>query len=823
MCDRDLVAIIHCDLYSAGITLSLTGHAMRRLCAGKIGSRAVQLLRNLRKQLCASTPTPSLHQARVGLGLMQLEQRRVLAAPVAIDDVYLFDPTVSSSVSVPFDTGVLANDSDADNDPLDALLIDPPLEGQLFFNSDGSFDYIPGPGYTGFDYFTYVAADADDVSNLAFVSIETSTGPSNPPPSPGGGPTTPSSPTSNIFVDTFEDVPVSVSGLAIGPFGSSPGVEFLVQLSVDSGTTLDGGFLSFGTLNGLTILDGADGTGFIEFSGSESDINNALDSLVFAPGLDFSGIDHIRFQYQSQTAAFPASGTTDVDIEIEAVADEPILLVPQQIVYIDPGAPFPIDIDAFSFDIDGSEDVFIVISGVPEELELSLGFERPNEPGAFELRDDEWLFLDAIVQPGGPETFEVTITAIAVEQGNNDFAIASEIVDIVRLPPDAIPPDPFDEGNFDDFNPLPPAHGFGEFDEFGGFDPFGDFGELDIFDPFGALGDPSNLDLFVNLGGFGPLNGFGFVDDLDLYLDSDDLDAPLLPPPIADIGGTIGSGGPTAANRPSIGRGSSRSNSSQQSSPAQQAANVGKRAPSQNGGQSAATQSLGLVSNLKPDEVGRRLDSLRRPHNHRGHHLIAGVTSEISREDIAMNRSTETGLYARALNALGESLEDVRLPDQLADDYSRFLNFLRELPNGDYVVYVRQPGQSLDQAAQTHRLLEVRVVNGRLNPSADEFRPAGELSQDVGSRRVLESEIQSPAGKPESPAEAEPLPASDSAESNSLNQPVSGLIGLGVASQLARYTRTRGSQQDCKYENYHQERSWRGRKARRRTHDSETT
>ena len=63
--------------------------------------------------------------------------------------------------------GVLANDTDAYGNPLTAQLVNGPANGQLTFNADGTFSYIPNPGFTGQDAFTYTASDGMYTSSPA--------------------------------------------------------------------------------------------------------------------------------------------------------------------------------------------------------------------------------------------------------------------------------------------------------------------------------------------------------------------------------------------------------------------------------------------------------------------------------------------------------------------------------------------------------------------------------------------------------------------------------------------------------------------------------
>jgi Ca2+-binding RTX toxin-like protein len=94
------------------------------------------------------------------------------AAPVASNDSYTTKEGKMLTVSAA--AGVLANDSDADGDPLHAALISSPAHGNVTFNSDGSFVYKPLAHYNGADSFTYKAFDGNASSDVTTVSITVS-------------------------------------------------------------------------------------------------------------------------------------------------------------------------------------------------------------------------------------------------------------------------------------------------------------------------------------------------------------------------------------------------------------------------------------------------------------------------------------------------------------------------------------------------------------------------------------------------------------------------------------------------------------------------
>ena len=76
--------------------------------------------------------------------------------PVASPDSYETDEDRVLMVSAP---GVLANDTDVDEDQLSVSVVSPPDHGVLELANDGGFTYTPNADYNGADGFTYAASD----------------------------------------------------------------------------------------------------------------------------------------------------------------------------------------------------------------------------------------------------------------------------------------------------------------------------------------------------------------------------------------------------------------------------------------------------------------------------------------------------------------------------------------------------------------------------------------------------------------------------------------------------------------------------------------
>jgi VCBS repeat-containing protein len=100
-------------------------------------------------------------------------------APTAAADAYATTQDTLLEIPAP---GVLANDEDAESDPLAAVLVDAPANGTVTLNANGSFSYTPAAGFSGSDSFTYRADDYDDLSAPATVTIEVLPAGTNVPP-----------------------------------------------------------------------------------------------------------------------------------------------------------------------------------------------------------------------------------------------------------------------------------------------------------------------------------------------------------------------------------------------------------------------------------------------------------------------------------------------------------------------------------------------------------------------------------------------------------------------------------------------------------------
>jgi len=99
----------------------------------------------------------------------------VADAPVANGD--LFYARANHELTIGSSDGPLANDGDADGDPLEMVNVSDPSHGTLMVMDDGSLFYTPTPEFVGVDRFTYQAFDGALASSVVTVEINV-----EPPP-----------------------------------------------------------------------------------------------------------------------------------------------------------------------------------------------------------------------------------------------------------------------------------------------------------------------------------------------------------------------------------------------------------------------------------------------------------------------------------------------------------------------------------------------------------------------------------------------------------------------------------------------------------------
>jgi VCBS repeat-containing protein len=187
-------------------------------------------------------------------------------APVAADDAYSTAEDAALTVAAP---GILANDTDADSDPLTSILVTGPSHGLLTQNADGSFTYTPAANYSGPDSYTYKANDGTADSNVATV---------------------------NITVTPVNDAPVAVD---------------------DTYSTYENTALTVGTpgiLANDSDVEGSPLTSILVTGPSHGSLTqNADGSFTYTPAVNYSGPDSYTYKANDGTAD---SNTATVNITV---------------------------------------------------------------------------------------------------------------------------------------------------------------------------------------------------------------------------------------------------------------------------------------------------------------------------------------------------------------------------------------------------------------------------------------------------------------------------------------------------------------------------
>ena len=226
------------------------------------------------------------YRARDGAGAMSapatvtLQINQTNDPPVAAADGY--STNEDQPLNVNANNGVLANDTDPENDALTAVLIGAASSGTLTLQPNGSFNFVPAPGFSGAVTFTYQADDGAARSGTATVTITVN--------AVNDAPTA----TADTYT-TAEETALTVN-VANGVLAN--------DTDPDAGTTLTAALVATVATSAGTLTLRPDG------------------SFDYTPFPNFSGA--ATFTYQARDGA-ASSATTTVTINVTAANDAPFI------------------------------------------------------------------------------------------------------------------------------------------------------------------------------------------------------------------------------------------------------------------------------------------------------------------------------------------------------------------------------------------------------------------------------------------------------------------------------------------------------------------
>lgn len=287
--------------------------------------------------------------------------------PVAETDEYTVNEDTPLTLPGP---GVLANDTDADEDPLQAEIETEPENGSVELLLDGGFTYTPNSNFNGFDAFTYTATDGKGSSEPADV---------------------------RIVVASVNDPPVAIPD------------SYATQEDTDIEV------LAPGVLSNDFDVDDSNLDAVLESLPQNGDLTlRAGGSFFYQPDTDFAGVD--SFQY-SVTDGELSSPPVTVTITVIAANDPPE--AENDTYFIDEDTVLDLagpGVLANDFDPDGTELSAELVTGALHG-ELTLGADgaihyTPNE----NYWGDEFL---TYVASDGELTSEETQIKISVDKVND--------------------------------------------------------------------------------------------------------------------------------------------------------------------------------------------------------------------------------------------------------------------------------------------------------------------------------------------------------------------------------------------------------------------
>ncbi len=280
-------------------------------------------------------------------------------APTAADDA------AQTQEDQPVTIDVLSNDSDPDGDALTILSFDPPTNGTVVRNADGTFSYTPNADFSGTDTFAYTVSDGNGGTSTATVTVVVA--PVNDDPIPH-----------DEEVVTNEDNAITIDVLAndVDPDGDT--------LSITS----------IGQPEHGTVTQNPDGT------------------LTYTPDPDFNGNDTFTYVIDDGNGG---NDTATVYVCVKPVNDAPVAV--DDSAKTDEDTSITIDVLANDSDVDGDA-LTIESHDQPANGTVTL-----NDDGTFSYTPNaDFSGTDTFSYTvsdgnGGTSTATVTVVVVPVNDG----------------------------------------------------------------------------------------------------------------------------------------------------------------------------------------------------------------------------------------------------------------------------------------------------------------------------------------------------------------------------------------------------------------------
>ena len=222
--------------------------------------------------------------------------------PVALDDAAVAAPGVATPIDV------LANDSDADGDPLTITAVTPPIGGTVTITGS-VLSYVANAAFAGVDRFSYTISDGRGGSATASVAVTVPGAPNQPP----------------VAVD---DVGATTVGTAV------------VLDVLDNDSDPDGDAL-------VIVSTTQPAGGLVAFDGT---------SVTYAPAAGFVGVDSFTYTIEDGRGG---SATATVTVSVNAAPNQPPVPAPDAALT---AVNTPVTIDVLANDTDPDGDPLTIIA-----------------------------------------------------------------------------------------------------------------------------------------------------------------------------------------------------------------------------------------------------------------------------------------------------------------------------------------------------------------------------------------------------------------------------------------------------------------------------